>query len=69
MALGRWEIKKRLRFGALSEIAVATDRTLGHVSQVVSGLRRDRKVEVAVARRLRMKVEDVFAPKDSEAAA
>ncbi len=68
MALGRWEIKSRLRFGALSEIAASTDRTLGHVSQVVSGLRRDRKVEVAVARKLRMKVEDVFPPKGQVAA-
>lgn len=54
------EIKQRLGWGGITRIAAATLTTKGHVSQVVNGLRRHRKVEVAVARRLRAKVDDVF---------
>lgn len=54
------EIKQRLGWGGITRIAAATSTTKGHVSQVVNGLRRHRKVEVAVARRLRAKVDDVF---------
>jgi hypothetical protein len=54
------EIKKRLGHGCVSRIAAQTGRTIGHVSQVINGLRRDRKVEVATARKLRMKVDEVF---------
>ena len=60
MALSNDEIKKRLGYGAVTEIAKRTSRTKGHVSQVINGKRRDRKVEVAAARKLGMKVEEVF---------
>lgn len=60
MALTRWERKERLGHGAVKELAAATQRSEGHVSQVVNGKRRDRVVEVAVARRLQMPVDEVF---------
>ena len=62
MALTKWERKERLGHGAVKEIAEATDRSEGHVSQVINGKRRDRVVEVAVARRLQMPVDEVFEP-------
>lgn len=65
MALSKWERKARLGFGAVTEIAEAMQLSKGHVSQVVSGNRRDRKVEVVVARRLRMPVAKVFAQRRS----
>lgn len=61
------EIKQRLGWGGLTKIAKATGYTKGHVSQVINGLRRHRKVEVAVARRLREKADDVFPPEGKAA--
>ena len=60
MALSKYDRKERLGYGAAKQIAVATGRSEGHVSQVLSGKRSDRKVEVAVARRLQMPVAEVF---------
>lgn len=60
MALTRWERKERLGHGAVKEIAAATERSEAHVSRVVNGHRRDRVVEVAVARRLQLPVDAVF---------
>lgn len=62
MALTKWERKERLGHGAVKEIATATERAEGHVSMVINGKRRDRVVEVAVARRLQMPVDEVFEP-------
>lgn len=62
MALTKWERKERLGHGAVKDIATATARSEGHVSQVINGKRRDRVVEVAAARRLQMPVDEVFAP-------
>jgi hypothetical protein len=60
MPLTGKERKAQLGYGALSEVARKTKRTLGHVSQVVSGTRRDKKVEREVARRLGITIEDAF---------
>lgn len=46
------ERKKALGFGGLSWVARKTKRTLGHVSQVNAGLRRDALVERWIARRI-----------------
>jgi hypothetical protein len=62
MALTKWERKEKLGHGAVREIAGATELSEGHVSQVINGKRRDRVVEVAVARRLQMPVDEVFTP-------
>lgn len=56
-------------FGWNKKIARAIGRAESSVSEVINGRRRDRQIEVAVARRLRMKVDDAFPPKDDEAAA
>jgi len=62
MALTRWERKERLGHGAAKKIAEATDRSESHVSMVINEKRRDRVVEVAIARRLQMPVDEVFEP-------
>lgn len=67
MTLSRDEIKKRLGHGSVTRIARQTGRTIGHVSQVLAGLRRDRKVEVAAARKLGIRVDEAF-PQQSNAA-
>lgn len=59
MPLSKHEVKERLGYGALTQIAKATGRALGHVSQVVNGKRPDRKVARAIARRLRLKLIDL----------
>jgi hypothetical protein len=69
MALTKWERKERLGHGAVKEIAQATQRSEGHVSQVINGKRRDRVVEVAAARRLQMPVDEVFEPVQQKAVA
>ncbi len=68
MTLTANEIKAKLGYGGLTRIAKATATTKGHVSQVIHGLRRHRKVEVAVARRIRARVDEVFPPQRSAAA-
>ncbi len=60
VTLDKYEIKKRLGHGAVTRIAKQTGRTIGHVSQVLSGDRRDRKVEVAASRKLGLRVDEVF---------
>lgn len=62
MAMQPGERKAALRHGAVTEIARQTGRTLGHVSQVIHGKRRDRKVEVAAARKIGRPVHEVFDP-------
>jgi hypothetical protein len=42
--------KGRLPFGALSRVAERLDLTLGHVSEVMHGRRRDARVEKALAK-------------------
>lgn len=69
MALSKYERKEKLGHGAVKEIAAATGRSEGHVSQVINGKRRDRVVEVAAARRLQMSVDEVFEPQTSAAVA
>lgn len=69
MALSKYERKEKLGYGAATLIAKATDRSEGHVSQVINGKRRDRVVEVAVARRLQMPVDEVFEPVPQRAVA
>lgn len=68
MTLTPDEIKAGLKWGGVTRVAVATGTTKGHVSQVIHGLRRHRKVEVAVARRLRSKVDEVFPVQQQNAA-
>jgi hypothetical protein len=67
MTLTANEIKERLGWGGVTRIAEATGTKKGHVSQVINGLRRHRKVEVAVARRIRVRVDEVFPPQQSAA--
>lgn len=69
MALTKWERKEKLGHGAVKDIATTTERSEGHVSQVINGKRRDRVVEVAVARRLQMPVDEVFEPAKQKAVA
>jgi hypothetical protein len=64
MPLTSKERKAELGYGALSAIARKTKRSLGHVSQVVSGTRSDKKVEREVARRLGIAIEEAFGPGD-----
>jgi hypothetical protein len=44
------QVRERLKRGDVKTLATRTGRTQGHVSQVLSGLRADRKVAVALAR-------------------
>jgi hypothetical protein len=70
MPMSRWDRKALLPHGAVTQIAQRTGRAKSHVSSVIHGHRRDRRVEVAVARLLRLPVDEVFPPpRDQEAAA
>lgn len=60
MPLTKWDRKERLGHGAATEIAKKLGKDQSHVSRVILGERRDREVEVVVARRLRMRVVDAF---------
>lgn len=53
------QVRERLPHGAVSLIAKRTGTTPGHVSQVLSGKRSDRKVAVAAARMLRVRLEQL----------
>jgi predicted nucleic acid-binding Zn ribbon protein len=53
------QLREYLRHGDVSLIARRTGRTVGHVSQVLSGKRPDRKVAVALARRIRVRLEQL----------
>lgn len=68
MPLSRWDRKALLPHGAVTQIASRTGRAKSHVSSVIHGHRRDRRVEVAVARLLRLPVDDVFPPARETAA-
>lgn len=59
MALTLHEVKERLGHGAVSMVAKACGRTVGHTSQVLSGKRPDRVVARHVARRLRVSLADL----------
>lgn len=70
-------IKERLEHGAQKKIAAAIGVPEPTVSNVITGAYRPRtgkgrktlrRVQVAVARALRMKVEEVFPPEQIEAA-
>lgn len=67
MLLEPHEIKRRLGFGCVTALADQTNRNKGHVSHVLNRKRRDRKVEVAAARKLRMRVDELFPPVAAEA--
>jgi hypothetical protein len=60
MPLTKWDRKERLGHGAATEIAKKLGKDQSHVSRVILGERRDREVEVAVARRIRTRVVDAF---------
>ena len=53
------DIKARLPHGARTEIAAQLGCTPGHVSEVVRGLRTDRRVAKKVARRLGVKLNEL----------
>lgn len=53
------ERKRKLGFGGLTRVARRTKRTVGHVSQVNSESRRDRKVERAILRAIIEKHPDI----------
>lgn len=63
------ERKAALGYGALSKIARRTRRTLGHVSQVIDGTRRDPVVERATAARLGKSIDEVFGERPAKAGA
>jgi hypothetical protein len=65
MPMTRWERKEALGHGVLRSIARRTERSTGHVSRVIHGVRRDARVEKEIARRLKLPVEDVFPPSAS----
>lgn len=65
MAMTAIERKAALGYGTATKIAKRTRRSLGHVSQVISGTRRDAKVEAEVAARIGKPVDEVFASKDA----
>lgn len=54
------EIKEKLGKGGVTRIAEITETTKGHVSQVLHRTRRHRKVEVVIARKCRMRVDELF---------
>jgi len=65
MAMNGEERKRALGHGGAAEICRRTGRSATHVSYVLRGERRDRKVEVAVARKLGKPVDEVFPPLDA----
>lgn len=67
MTLTPDEIKERLGKGGVTRVAEETETTKGHVSQVIHRTRRHRKVEVVVARRCRMRADDLFPPQSAAA--
>jgi len=60
MGLSRWERKEKLGHGGVTEIAKKTGRSVAYASEVISGKKRNREIEVATARKLRVKVADAF---------
>lgn len=68
MTLTTDEIKNRLGWGGVRRVAEETETTKGHVSQVINRTRRHRKVEVVVARKCRVRVDELFPPDKKSAA-
>lgn len=66
--MSRWERKAALKFGDLAEIAKRLGVTRPHASQVLNDKRRDRKVEVAIARAIGKPVDEVFEPETAAVA-
>jgi hypothetical protein len=60
MPLSRLERKDKLGHGGGKLIAKREKKSLSYVSQVLNGRRRNRKIEVAIARRLGLPVDKVF---------
>jgi hypothetical protein len=69
MAMTGEERKRALGHGGAAVICRRTKRSPAHVSYVIRGLRRDRKVEVAIARFLRRPVDELFETEDGTVAA
>ena len=69
MALTRWEIKAALGHGGAKEIARRVGKSAPQVSEVIAGRRRDRAVEVAIARKIGKPVAEVFEPDTVKAGA
>lgn len=67
MAMTRWQRKAALRYGQQKEIADALGVSETTVSRVINGHLRDRRVEVAIARKIGKPVDDVFEPIDGKA--
>lgn len=59
MTLSKYEVKERLGHGSVRQLARSLGLSEGHVSQVLNERRTDRRVAVAVARRLRVKLVDL----------
>lgn len=64
MPLSAYARKYMLPHGAMTEIATKTGYSISLVSEVVGGKKRNRRIEIAVARKLKMRVDEVFAPED-----
>lgn len=58
-ALTVQQVRERLRHGDVTRLAKRAGRTQGHVSQVLAGMRADRKVAVALARMWRMPLSEL----------
>jgi predicted XRE-type DNA-binding protein len=73
MSIARYARKERLRTGAQNEIALRLDVSKSTVSKVMNDKVSDlaattiRKVRVAIARKLRMRVDEVFPPTQNAA--
>lgn len=59
MSLTRYEIKERLGHGGVSAVANQLGLSVSHVSRVLNEKRTDRRVALAVARRLRLRLTDL----------
>lgn len=59
MTLSIREVKTRLGRGAQSDIARRFGYTRGHVSEVLRGLRADRRIARLVAARLKVRMADL----------
>lgn len=59
MPLSRYEIKERLGHGGVSAVAAALGLSVSHVSRVLNEKRSDRRVALAVARKLRIRLADL----------
>lgn len=67
MAMTVEERKQALGRGGAAVIVRRTKKSTTQVHEVIHGRRRDRRVEVAIARFIRRPVDDVFEPEQSPA--